>query len=193
MKLVIEINDMKNEGDCIRAVKQFYEALKEHHGEKRAECLILGLGEYVADPDYVETLAEAIAQKKFGDVCGSFEPENLRIVLEYYKMPKKSKLGLARQLAEKNETLPDHEKYGRGTTDPQTMLKQIKRILKSEGCRRLRTLPRRRESGPCTRQRLSAVPMRRIVLEGGGRPFVGRGRSSNAFTAQNHEGGHFSD
>jgi hypothetical protein len=111
MKLVIEIKDVRDPEACRAAAERLGEAVIEHHGEQNA---IIWLGSAMfgdhASPRF-------LAKRRFIDACGSFPPEDLRLVLEYYKMTKPSKEGLARELAKRNETLPRAERYGpRGTT-----------------------------------------------------------------------------
>ena len=123
-KLTIEIEDVGDWHQCIAAIKKLRVALREHHGT-RADVLF---------HDDVYDRAEVAFQK----ACGHFTPEELRLVLEYYAMVKPSKLGLAKDLARRNESLPPTERYGpNGSADEDTMHQQIKRVLRrdEEACR----------------------------------------------------------
>jgi hypothetical protein len=116
-KLTIEIEDIGDERACVAAMKKLLGALREHHGRRRADLLWSSYG----DP----------AELKFFRACRHFSYEELRLVLEYYAMAKPSKLGLAKELARRNETLRPKESYGpNGTTDKDTMHQQIKRVFK---------------------------------------------------------------
>ena len=122
-KLTIEIEDVGDWHQCIAAIEKLRVALREQHGGTRTDALF-----YVYDR----------AEDAFKNACGHFTPEELRLVLEYYAMAKPSKLGLAKDLARRNESLPQTERYGpNGSTDEDTMHQQIKRVLRrdEEACR----------------------------------------------------------
>jgi hypothetical protein len=103
-------------------------------------------------------------------------PEDFRLALEFYAMPKPNKEKLAEDLARKNETLPKYNRYGpRGTTSPMTMLQQIKRVLKRKEYREVAKLtPAQRVEALRFAENLSVInagmrevgkPRRRLALK----------------------------
>ena len=115
-KLTIEIEDIGDERACAAAARRLFDALRERHGRTGAYMLW----------DYGR-------HAEFENACESFVPEELRLVLEYYAMTKPSKLGLAKDLAQRNESLPPTERYGpNGSADEDTMHQQIKRVLRRD-------------------------------------------------------------
>jgi hypothetical protein len=123
-KLTIEIEDIGDERECAAALRKLFSDLRERHGRQRA---------YMLWHNYYDRAAV-----EFNDACASFVPNELRLVLEYYAMAKPSKLGLAKELARRNETLRPKESYGpSGSTDEDTMHQQIKRVFRrnEEACR----------------------------------------------------------
>jgi hypothetical protein len=125
MKLIIEIADLKDRQACIEATERLYEALVEHQGG------IVGAELILSEVKYGHGYSpEAISRRKFANACGRLPDDDLRLVLEYYAMPKPSKQKLADELAKRNGTLPAAEHYGRGSRDPNTMLQQIKRVFR---------------------------------------------------------------
>ena len=127
MKFSIEIEDIKDKRACLLAIRKLYSALEEHYGRIEANTIWL----FKLDPLRWEL------EKKFVGASHRFQDEDLGLVLEYYAMPNPSKRKLATDLAKKNETLPPEERYGpNGTTDPDTMHQQIKRVFRNnkEAC-----------------------------------------------------------
>ena len=122
-KLTIEIEDVDDWRQCVAAIKKLRAALREHHGGTRADALF----------DVYDR-----AEVAFQEACGHFTPGELRLVLEYDAMAKPSKLGLAKDLARRNQSLPQAASYGpNGSADEDTMHQQIKRVLRrdEEACR----------------------------------------------------------
>jgi hypothetical protein len=121
---MIEIDDIGDEHECVAALRKLFSDLKGRHGGMRAARL----WQYGLDRAFME----------FNDACACFVPDELRLVLEYYAMAKPSKLGLAKELARRNETLRPKETYGpSGSTDADTVHQQIKRVFRreAEACR----------------------------------------------------------
>jgi hypothetical protein len=135
MKLVIEIADITNLDACAGALERLYDAIQEHQGHAAAQRLFLwGVSGYPSK--YTD---EQERQRMQDNIRRA--PEDFRLALEYYAMPKPNKERLANDLVRKNETLPKEKCFGpRGTTSPMTMLKQIKRVLKREEYREVATL-----------------------------------------------------
>jgi hypothetical protein len=123
MKLAIEIDDLKNVYACRLAVERLYEALVGNHGEAEAASMFSDVGMHGYSP-------QAIARREFANACGRFQDDDLRLVLEYYAMSKPSKRKLAVELAKRNETLPEEQRFYRGSREPATMLQQIKRVFR---------------------------------------------------------------
>lgn len=135
MKLAIEIENITNPDACAGALEQLYDAIQEHHGHTVAKQLFL--------PGIIGYPSKYPGEERRNRILDNIRraPEDFRLALEFYAMPKPNKEGLAEALAEKNEILPKEERYGpRGTTSPMTMLKQIKRVLKREECREVAKL-----------------------------------------------------
>lgn len=127
MKLAIEIEDVTNPEACASALERLYDAIQKHHGHAAAQGLFLS--GHIGYPSKYPTEKERLHIQE--NIYR--RPEDFRLALEFYAMPKPNKDKLAEDLARKNETLPKEERYGpRGTTSPTTMLKQIKRVLKRE-------------------------------------------------------------
>ena len=133
-KLAIEIEDIADKNACIRALQKLFVALAQQYGEGDAaviwRCNI--------------PFARVRAENKFSTALGHFSPEDQRLVLEYFAMPKPSKTGLVVELARKNEELPTINRYGpKGTTDQDVMLQQIKRVFRynKEACRTIGESP----------------------------------------------------
>jgi hypothetical protein len=119
IKVSIEIHDVKDKDACTRALGQMYEIIAEHYGEGAWFRIAQDAARGLPQPP------EWLAEKKMVNACRGIDPEKLRLVLEYYSMPRPNKQRLAIELAKKNETLPPIKRYGpKGTTDPMTMLTQ---------------------------------------------------------------------
>jgi hypothetical protein len=115
-KLTIEIEDIGDERACVAAMQKLLGAIREHHGRRA---------------DLLWSSYEPLPEPEFFQACRHFSYGELRLVLEYYAMANPSKLGLAKELARRNETLRPKESYGpNGTTDEDTMHQQIKRVFK---------------------------------------------------------------
>jgi hypothetical protein len=124
IKASIEIHDVKDKDACTRALGQMYKIIAEHYGEGAWFRIAQDAARGLPQPP------EWLAEKKMVNACRGIDPEKLRLVLEYYSMPRPNKQRLAIELAKKNETLPPIKRYGpKGTTDPMTMLTQIKRVF----------------------------------------------------------------
>jgi hypothetical protein len=124
-KLSIEIDDISDERACVASIGKLFSVLRESHGHQRTDALWRSCYDPAdpADPAEVEFLL----------ACRHFILQELRLVLEYYAMAKPSKLGLAKELARRNETLRPKESYGpNGTTDEDTMHQQIKRVFRRD-------------------------------------------------------------
>lgn len=116
MKLTIEIDDLNNRQVCVEAVARLYEALVEYQGGESGAAVI-----------FLEAQTEPFPYKR---ACMSVPNDDLRLVLEYYAMAKPSKRGLAVELAKRNKTLPEEQRFYRGSQEPDTMLQQIKRVFR---------------------------------------------------------------
>jgi hypothetical protein len=86
--------------------------------------------------DIRDRFGEAEARRIFSS-CGKpprfpdHEWKKLKVVCLYYGMkPRPNKLALAKELAEKNRTLPHQERFAKGSTDTNTMYKYIDRAIK---------------------------------------------------------------
>jgi|SRR5271167_856784 len=102
-KVSIEIEDIADQDQCLLAVQKLFAAFEEHYGETRAKYFLKNYYE----PARQKTIAN------FDFAKSAIGPwEDLRLVLEYYAMPKPTKERLATHLARKNETLPQIERYG---------------------------------------------------------------------------------
>jgi hypothetical protein len=122
MKLTIEIADLRDQHSCILAAERMYEAFVEKYGVFVAEYIF-------SEAKYGHGYSlGAISRRNFARVCGKLPDDDLRVVLEYYAMPKPSKRGLAVELAKRNKTLPREKQFYRGTQVSETMLTQIKRV-----------------------------------------------------------------
>jgi hypothetical protein len=133
-KLAIEIENIADKNECIRALQKLFVALEQQYGEGDAEviwrCNI--------------PIARVRTKGKLSTALGHFSPEDGRLVLEYFAMPKPSKTRLAVELARKNEELPTIDRYGpKGTTDQDVMLQQIKRVFRynKEACQAIGEAP----------------------------------------------------
>jgi hypothetical protein len=170
MKLAIEIEDVTNPDACAGALERLYDAIQEHHGHAAARHLFL--------PGSIGYPFKYPAEEERGRIQNNIycAPEDFRLAIEFYAMPKPNKEKLANDLARKNETLPKEERYGpRGTTSPMTMLKQIKRVLKREEYREVAKLtPVQRVEALRFAEQLSAInaymravgrPRRRLALK----------------------------
>jgi hypothetical protein len=102
-KLSIEIEDVKDKKAWGRALRKIFRAIEENHGWDTAYNAFTWAAN---DPESPRLIAE----KKFKDARGVFVAEDLRLVLEYYAMPRPNKEKLAANLARKNETLPRAER-----------------------------------------------------------------------------------
>jgi hypothetical protein len=152
MKLTIEIEDVADKKACMRATRQLYEALEAQYGEKEVRHF---WGPDLQKPHHLARLE--LEKAIYGE---PIEYDDLRLIFKYFAMAKPSKERLAKELALKNEylhaewktwslrfrewqqqTKPDTPRlpppqspaapYGpRGSTNWQTMLKQIKRVLR---------------------------------------------------------------
>jgi hypothetical protein len=129
MRLTIDIEDVTNLDACADALERLYDAIQEHHGHRAAHRLF-----FAGAAGYLKYSAEDERRRILNSI--SFAPEDFRLALEFHAMPRPNKEGLAKDLARKNETPPQFNRYGpRGTTSPTTMLKQITRVLKREEIR----------------------------------------------------------
>jgi len=141
MKLVIEIEDVTSLGACAEALVRFYDAIQERHGHKAAMDLFLQASN--GYPDRYADHEEYCAIRNYERIKLNvwIAPDDFRLALEFFAMPKPNKEKLAADLARKNETLPKEQRYGpRGTSSPTTMLKQIGRVLKREEYREVAKL-----------------------------------------------------
>src|SRR5262249_17263734 len=130
-KLTIEIEDLDNGNQCVAAIRKLFGTLKDHRGFDDADRLWLYYRE--APP------ADQRERSRLRLACFSFDYDDLRLILEYYPMPKPKKEKLARDLAKKNESLPKEERYPvKSAEDPAAaILQQIKRAFRfdREACR----------------------------------------------------------
>jgi hypothetical protein len=111
MKLAIEIEDVTNPDACAGALERLYDAIQEHHGHAAARHLFL--------PGSIGYPSKYTAEEERHRIQDNIyrTPEDFRLALEFYAMPKPNKEKLAKDLARKNESLPQDRRYGpRGTT-----------------------------------------------------------------------------
>jgi hypothetical protein len=129
-KLVIEIDDIEDQSQCVAAIRKLFGAIKDRHGRTEAERL----WRYREAPP-----PDRRKRSRLGFACMSFNGDDLRLILDYYAMPKPNKEKLARDLAKKNETLPERERYPvKSAEDPAAaILQQIKRAFRfdRQACR----------------------------------------------------------
>ena len=97
-KLTIEIEDLDNGNQCVAAIRKLFGALKDHRGFDDADRLWRYYRE--APP------ADQRERSRLRLACFSFDYDDLRLILEYYAMPKPNKEKLARDLARKTEASP---------------------------------------------------------------------------------------
>jgi hypothetical protein len=127
-RLSIEFEDIADKNACILALQKLYSALERQYGEHDAGVI------WRCNIPY----ARVRAVNQFQNALGYFSPEDKRLILEYFAMPKRSKTRLAAELTRKNEDLPEADRYGpKGTRDVDAMLQQIKRVFRNnkEACR----------------------------------------------------------
>jgi hypothetical protein len=175
-KLTIEIEDLNNGNQCVAAIRKLFGALRDHRGFDDANRLWMFYRE--APP------VDQRERSRLRLACFSFDYDDLRLILEYYAMDRPNKEKLARDLARKNETLPEEKRYPvKSAEDPAgAILQQIKRAFRFDGeaCRiigeapdylrreqlkevedaRLRMLELKRQS----KSRLSLPRVRRITI-----------------------------
>ena len=122
--VVIEIVDVGDKRACVAAIRKLHAALKEHYGEREARNIFYQYQD-LRSPEWQTRL-------RFDQACYSFSDQELRLILEYYAVPKPNKEKLARDLAKKNETLPVRERYQVDSAeDPAAaILQQIKRAYR---------------------------------------------------------------
>jgi hypothetical protein len=130
-KLTIEIENIADRRECITAIRELFGALKDGHGPDEAFRLWRYYNE--APP------ADRRERSRLRLACMSFGYDDLRLILEFFAMPKPNKEKLARDLAKKNENLPERERYPvKSAEDPAAaILQQIKRAFRfdREACR----------------------------------------------------------
>jgi hypothetical protein len=126
-KLIIEIEDIGNKGECVAAIRKLFAAVKDRHGREKALRLWLGDTEGPR-PDQRE-------RSRLRCACMSFDKDDLRLILEYYAMAKPNKEKLSRDLAKKNESLPEEKRYPvKSAENPAgAILQQIKEALRFDG------------------------------------------------------------
>jgi hypothetical protein len=109
----IEIDDIADKKACELAVRKLYTALIDHHGKEEADRLLrlfprdLNAAREQAYWHPRRTLNRALYVPPY------IEPDDERLVLEYYAMEKPSKEGLAKYLARRNVSLNKETKSGR--------------------------------------------------------------------------------
>jgi hypothetical protein len=98
---------------CENAAHKLFLEIREHHGDAEARRIFLKFG-------------RPPSARKMGKI------RNYALLDRHDMMkPKPNVKALARELAKENETLPREERHGpRGSTDPFTQERQIKRLLK---------------------------------------------------------------
>ena len=140
-KLTIEIEDIGDRRECIAAVRKLVEAIKERYGSEEAFSLWMD----AAPPPDERERGRFREKARLHMACKSFDDNDLRLILEYYAMPKPNKEKLARDLAKKNESLPEWKRYPvKSKEDPAAaILQQIKRAFRfdNEACRIIGEVP----------------------------------------------------
>jgi hypothetical protein len=158
-KLTIEIEDIGDRRECIAAVRKLVEAIKKHYGSEEASSLLL---DATPPPDERER-GRFRERARLYMACKSFDDNALRLILEYYAMPKPNKEKLARDLAKKNESLPEWKRYPvKSKEDPAAaILQQIKRAFRfdNEACRIIGEVPEH-----WRQERLKDIEERRLLL-----------------------------
>jgi hypothetical protein len=126
-KLTIEIEDVGDQRQCIAAIRKLFGAIKDHHGSGAAHDLWFYKNE-APPPDSMD-------RARLRYACMSFDHDDLRLIFEYYAMAKPNKEKLARDLAKKNESLRELERYPvKSAEDPAgAVLQQIKRAFRFDG------------------------------------------------------------
>jgi hypothetical protein len=135
-KLTIEIEDIGDRRECIAAVRRLVEAIKERYSLDEARRLWL---DAAPPPDERRDQEQFRELARLHTACKSFDDNDLRLILEYYAMPKPNKEKLARDLAKKNESLPEWKRYPVKSREgpAAAILQQIKRAFRfdNEACR----------------------------------------------------------
>jgi hypothetical protein len=148
-RVSIEIEDIGDRKACVLALRKLFTALEDYYGGKEAD----NIWRY---NNYDPRAPYWLARFKLNKALSLTEPDDQRLIFEYYAMAKPSKEGLAKELARRNGPLHDEWRewlsledewlaqrraprppprppapYGpRGTTDWRTMLQHIKRVFR---------------------------------------------------------------
>jgi hypothetical protein len=116
--------DIADAAGCESSLRTIFKAMDRLHGTRKTGLIVRDA--FAPEPGS----PQALAALEFRKVRRGLKPEDLGLLLAYYEMPRPSKRGLAKKLAQINKKhAPDGPFGPTGSDNPDVMLRQIKRVF----------------------------------------------------------------
>jgi hypothetical protein len=113
--IIIKIPEPKGLRECVCAVENLFDIVAELHGEHEAYRI------------FTLPIFRPPSKKQAN------RQKNCDLAFEYYSTTKANKEKFARDVAERNASLPKEERWGpRGSTNPATIRRHLNRLLNEE-------------------------------------------------------------